>query len=182
MSGARTRRAKRLATIFPIVKELAAHGQECDNSWMTRRDSRHDWYELTTPISQNARGDDYVTESNFRVAERLIDENSSFGTSYRWDAWPGGQIQSLIIRADDAGAIRTLEGIVNSLSGYPVLCDMDAGELEWEQKHPEEGECYSEGDCCTKCDECGYAISEHGERNETDHFYNCDQHPENQEA
>lgn len=182
MSGARTRRAKRLARIFPIVGELKAHGAECDGVWWSRRDSRHAWYELTTPISKNARGDDALAESNFRVAERMIDERSSFGTSYRWDAWPGGQIQTLIIRADDAGALREVTGIVNALSDYPVLDDSDFSELEWERDHPSESECYSEYDCCTKCQECGNVIREDMiDQVFEDHSYSCSLHPENQE-
>lgn len=151
MSGARTKRARRLAKIFPIVADLTGHGRECDQVWWARHDSREAWYELTTPISRNARdSEDALAESNFRVAKRIIDAVSPFGTSYRWDAWPGGQIQTLVIRADDAAALREMTGIVNSLSDYPVLDDEDHSELEWEQWHPSDTECYNDEDpeCC----------------------------------
>jgi hypothetical protein len=179
VSGARTRRAKRLAAIFPIVEELAAHGEEIDGSWMTRRNSRQFWFHLSTPISRNGRGGDALVDSNFYTAEKIIDAVSPWGITHRSDLWPGGSIETLVIRADDAFALRELTSIVNWLTnGYPVLDEADYSQREWEENHPQEGECYSEYDCCTKCDECGFAISESAERQKTDHFYNCDQHPE----
>src|SRR5687767_4940068 len=183
MSGARTRRARRLAEIFPLAQELAEHLKEINGVWWARHDSREAWYEAPLPISVNARGDSARAESNFRVAERLIDEASSFGTSYRWDAWPGGQIKTLVIRLDDAGALRMAQGIIYSLSDYPVLDDSDFSELEWEQNHPNEQECYSEYDCCIKCQECDMVIQDGTEPDAIDqcHGYACSLHPENQE-
>lgn len=182
MSGARTRRAKRLARIFPIAAQLSAHGQECDDIWWARRDSRHDWFELTTPISRNSRGDTPLAESNFRVTERLLNEGSAFGFSYRYDLWPGGQIQTIVIRTDDAGALRTIQGIVNALSDYPVLSDDDHSELQWEEDHPSETECYSEYECCSKCGKCDKVIREDMvDQVFEDHETWCDLHPDNQE-
>lgn len=185
MSGARTRRAKRLATIFPIVKELAAHGKECDGSWMTRRNSRHDWYELTTPISRNGRGGDALDDSNFYTAERIIDAASPWGTTYRSDLWPGGTIETLVIRADDAAALKEITSIVNALEGYPVLDESDYSEREWEENHNSDmlwRECYAE-DCCTLCEDCGKVIPEGTELNAIGehHYHLCRYHPDNQE-
>jgi hypothetical protein len=58
MSGARTKRMKRLSAAMPIVSQLQAHTGDVDSSWLTRRfDYRASgpvW--LTLPISRNAPG------------------------------------------------------------------------------------------------------------------------------
>jgi len=148
MAGARAKRMKRIAELFPVVAELRKHGGDCDRAWWSRHDSREDpdiW--LTLPISANNRGDDDLAVSNFETARKLIEAVSAFGTDYRCDAWPGGVIETLTIRADDAGAVREADRVISSLQDYPVLDEEDYSEREWESNHPSETECYAEEDC-----------------------------------
>ena len=176
MSGARTRRIQRIqaGSLGDFVVKLRAHESACDRNWMTRHDSHEDrsvW--LVTPISHNGRREDPLDDSNYDTAERLLNEVSSFsernqwpawtapdgtvypgtvywsgGTSTRDDAWPGGIIETLLVRADDAPALRELERIVNALADYPVLDDEHYSEMEWESNHPSDHECYSEDEDC----------------------------------
>ncbi|WP_433678762.1 hypothetical protein [Nocardia sp. CA-119907] len=140
MTGARTRRARRITEAMPLVSMLRAHGHDCDNMWWTRRDSRHDWFELTTPLSINDRGDTPVNESNFAVAESRIDEVSAFGVSFRYDLWPGGTIRTLVVRGDDAAALAALDTVLTALADSAVLDDEDVARREWDENHPDGGE------------------------------------------
>jgi hypothetical protein len=180
MAGARTRRARRIAAsleLGDLVGQLRKHEDACDRNWMTRHDSHEDrslW--LVTPISHGNRSEDARDDSNYEVAQRLIDEASSFaergkwpdwtaadgtvypgtpywsgGTAERHDAWPGGVIETLLVRADDAPALRVLNRVIRALADYPVLDDGHCGELEWERAHPSDDECYSEDDMGCPC-------------------------------
>jgi hypothetical protein len=175
MTSTRTRRAEAM----PLVADLRVHEDECDRNWMTRHDSREDrslW--LVTPISHGTRSEDARADSNYEVAERLLNEASSFaercqwpdwtapdgtvypgtaywsgGTATRDDAWPGGVIETLLIRADDAPAIRELDRIIGALADYPVLDDEHCSALEWDRAHPDgdDGPCYSEDELGCPC-------------------------------
>lgn len=153
--GARAKRAARLRAILPIVEQLEAHGTECDNDWMTRSASVPTWPWLTTPFSINPRGDDVLAESNYRVIKADL-ESVAMDVDYRIDLWPGGTIHTLMVRADDAAALRRVEGWVAALSDYPVADESDYSELEWETNHPSDGECYSEDEDCP----CGNKATE----------------------
>lgn len=144
--GARSKRAARIRAAMPIVAQLELHGRECDEVWWSRRSdtARPGW--LATPFSVNPRGDDALAESNYRVIQADLDR-VALETDYRVDLWPGGQIHTLLVRADDAFALRAVDQWVSALSDYPVADDMDYSELEWENNHPSDGECYGE-DCC----------------------------------
>jgi hypothetical protein len=178
-TGARTRRQRRIAAsaeLGEFVGQLRAHQDACDRNWMTRHDSREDcalW--LVTPVSHGNRSEDARDDSNYEVAKRLLDEASGFaerctwpdwtaadgtvypgaaywrgGTATRDDAWPGGVICTLLVRADDAAALRVLQRIVSALADYPVLDDAHFYELEWDRAHPDgdAGACYSEDEEC----------------------------------
>lgn len=148
--GTRARRMRRIAAAMPIVAELNAHTADVDGVWWSRRiDSATEgvtW--LALPISRNGRGDEPLAESNYRVISADLEKASAFGTDYRIDAWPGGTIHTLMIRADDALAIRAAEQWVTALADYPVADDMDFSAEEWDQHHPSESECYSEDPDC----------------------------------
>jgi len=157
MPGARTRRINRVREIFPFVKRLEDHLAEIERSQWTRPVSRGDWFWLPLPISKNGRGDEPLAESNFRVAQREIESVAAFGTDYRVDAWPGGVIHTLMIRADDPAAVRMAQRLIDALEEYPILDEMDLAEEEWNQNHPREGECYAE-------EECGCEVAEERRR------------------
>jgi hypothetical protein len=173
--GTRARRIRRIAAAMPLVSQLRAHEDKCDRNWMTRHDSRENrnlW--LVTPISHGTREEDARADSNYEVAERLLDEASSFaeagqwpdwtaldgtvypgaaywtgGTSTRNDAWPGGVIETLLVRADDAPALRELGRIIDALEDYPFLDEEHYSALEDERAHPSDSECYSEDPDCS---------------------------------
>lgn len=158
MPGARKRRADRIAAVIPFAKQLQAHGRECDNIWWARRSDRQDWFWLTIPLSVNARGDTAIQESNYEVAQQRVDAVSPFGTDYRIDLWPGGQIHTLTVRADDAAALRELDRLVAALQDYPALDEQDVSAREWDHNHPDGGEreCYAEDGCS-----CVYSTHRH---------------------
>lgn len=186
MSGARTRRIRRIAAALPLVKDLRAYEDGRNRDWMFRHDSRENpalW--LVTPISHGTRSDDARADSNYEVAERMLNEASGFsaivkwpdwtaqdgtvypgvsylagGTGTRHDAWPGGTIETLLVRADDAPALLVLERIIRALSDYPVLDDEHCSDLEWRHDHPSEDECYSEDE------ECPCAVRNHAHTGE----------------
>jgi hypothetical protein len=181
----RSKRAARIAAtagLGEFISQLRAHEDACDRNWMTRHDSHEDralW--LITPISHGTREEDALDDSNYAVAERLLNEASSFGERCQWpdwtaadgtvypgtayytggtatrdDAWPGGVIETILVRADDAPALRELMGIVSALSDYPVLDDEHHSELEHERSHPSDRECYADEQC-----ECEVRNHEH---------------------
>ena len=144
-----------------IVGKLAAHTNDCDSNWMTRRQNYDTdnavW--LTTPFSRNGRGDSPLAESNYRVIRTDLERVAGMDISERGDAWPGGTIDTLMVRADDALALRCVEQWADALADYPVADEMDMSEVEWEQNHPTEGECYSDDDDCP----CGVSTDDDGD-------------------
>jgi hypothetical protein len=160
MAGARTRRAARIAAAMPMAGMLAGHTSEVDDVWWARRSGRDNGLWLATPFSRNGRGPqeigDVVAESNYHVIERDLDSVAAFGTDYRVDLWPGGQIHTLQVRADDALALRAVQAWVDALTEYPLADEMDHSEREWDFNHPSERECYAEDCSCVRCRECTY--------------------------
>lgn len=149
MSGARSKRIRRIAAAMPLVGDLRTHESSCDRVWWARHDSSEDralW--LVTPISHGTRDEDTLADSNYAVAEKQLTEASSFGeVGTRDDAWPGGVIETLLVRADDAPALRELQSIIRALADYPVLDESHYSELEYERNHPSDHECYADEDC-----------------------------------
>ncbi|WP_280404778.1 hypothetical protein [Nocardia brasiliensis] len=151
--GARTKRIRRIAKVYPIVEKFQAFGKECDGVWWSRRSGRGEPFELSLPLSINARGDEPYVESNYEIAQERLDKVSAFGADYRVDLWPGGSIYTLTVRADDALAVREAQEIVDALQNYPFLSDDDVSRREWDRDHPDDFTCDSEyaddetGDC-----------------------------------
>jgi hypothetical protein len=188
MSGARTRRMRRIAAsreFGDLVARLRANGAECDSDWMRRHESREDgrlW--LTAPVSHANKASDTLSDCNYEVAGELLREASGFarwtvydaawrfagtdvkvprggyrhrtgGIAERSDAWPGGLIETILVRADDAAALRVLASIITSLADYPSLDDARLAEMEHEEAHPSGHECYGS-------DDCGCEVRNHG--------------------
>jgi hypothetical protein len=152
----RERRAARIAAALPIVAELRGHEAEVDGVWWSRHSSSEDralW--LATPISHGTREESALADSNYEVAERMLTEASSFGeVGTRDDLWPGGRIETLLVRSDDAGALVALQGIVGALEDGEPLDSEHHDALEDDRNHPSKGECYGDGDC-------GCEVAEH---------------------
>lgn len=136
MSGARTRRIERLTRIFPELADMRGLEGEMNRSSWTLHNSREASCEVPLPISYSPRGmsesEEVLAVSNYEVAQERLGEAALFddGVSYRSDLWPGGTIYTLVIRADDAGAVREAVSIIRALSDYPVLDDEDLSQRE----------------------------------------------------
>jgi hypothetical protein len=159
MAGARTRRIRRIAAsteLGELVEKLGLQGDAYDRNWWSRHDSREDrtlW--LATPVGHGNREESAVDDSNYEVAETILTDASSFGeVSTRYDAWPGGLIETLLVRADDAPALRELARIIDALESYPILDDEHHSEMEWDRAHPSDHECYAD-------DQCGCEVRNH---------------------
>ena len=183
-AGARATRMRRIAAsaeLGPLVRKLRGHEAECDSVFWARHDSDEDralW--LVTPVSHGTREEDAIADSNYSVAESRLTRASSFaelhqprnmhgdplpdwpaywqseGLGTRSDAWPGGVIETILVRADDAGALRELSRIISEIEGYPVLDEDHWSELEHERNHPSDHECYADED-----EECGCDVAAH---------------------
>jgi hypothetical protein len=120
---------------MPIVAELQQYTSDVDASWMTRRyDHRSSgpvW--ITLPFAKNGRGDSIRAESNYRVIQADLDRVSAFGTDYRVDLWPGGTIETLMVRADDALALRAADEWIAHIESEGVASESDYSELEAEE-------------------------------------------------
>lgn len=126
--GARTKRAKRLAQVFDVAS-LRGGETAMNRSWMTQRDGDYEWMWVPVGVSVH-NGSSLVEESNFEVAERMLDEACEFWVSYRYDNWVGPQLKTLMIRVDDAGALRTALEIRETLSEYGILDEADVSARE----------------------------------------------------
>lgn len=127
--GARSKRAKRLEKIFD-VESLRGGETAMNRSWMTQRDGDYEWYWVPIGIGYHAASD-LLDESNFEATEKQIEAASDFGDyRYRYDNWVGPQVKTLMVRVDDAGALREALRIVAWLSDYPVLDESDLSERE----------------------------------------------------
>jgi hypothetical protein len=179
------RRIAASSELGDLVAKLRANGAACDSDWMRRHESREDgqlW--LTAPVSHADKASDTLADCNYEVASELLREASGFarwtvydaawhfagtdikvprgghrylsgGIAERSDAWPGGLIETILVRADDAAALRVLAGIIDALAGYPSLDDARLAEMEHEQAHPSDHECYADAGC-------GCAVRNHG--------------------
>ena len=77
------------------------------------------------------RDSDILTESNFHCALRELGGESDTVKIVRESHWACGWIEWIAIHESDAAALETADSIVAALSDYPVLCDDDFSEREW---------------------------------------------------
>lgn len=126
--GARSKRAKRLERVFDVA-ELRGEEQAMNRSWMTQRDGDYEWMWVPVGVSVH-NGSSLTEESNFDVAERMLDNACEFWIRYRYDSWVGPQMKTLMVRVDDAGALRVALEIRACLTEYGVLDESDVSERE----------------------------------------------------
>jgi hypothetical protein len=77
------------------------------------------------------RDSDILTESNFDCALRELGGESDTVKIVREGHWACGWIEWIAIHESDSAALETADSIVATLSDYPVLCDEDFSEREW---------------------------------------------------
>lgn len=129
MAGARTKRARRLAEVLDVA-ELRSEEDQVNRHWLTMRDGDYEWHWVPIGVSVH-NASDLMAESNFEVAERMIEAASPFWVKYRYDNWVGPQIKTLMVRVDDAAALKVALDIRACLSEYGVLDEADLAEREY---------------------------------------------------
>lgn len=138
--GARAKRVERMRRVFPDLDRLRGLEGELNGSWLTLHASQEAWFEVPLPVSYCKAGmsDEVLAASNYEVARARLEAAALFddGVSYRWDHWVGPPIETLVIRADDAGAVAEAMNIIAWLEDYPILSEEDYCEreraAEWE--------------------------------------------------
>lgn len=101
------------------------------------------WY----PVLGQTRDSDTLTRSNYRVAlARLREVAKGHETDHedpterlqtvldtRCNHWACGWIETIYVWAGDDAAVEAADSLLESLEGYPVLCEEDWGNLESEE-------------------------------------------------
>lgn len=157
MTGARTRRARRITDAMPLVSMLRAR-QRLRQHVVDPPPQPPRLVRVDHTAEYQRPGDTTVNESNFAVAESRIAAVSAFGVSCRYDLWPGGTIRTLVVRGDDAAAVAALGVVLTALADSAVLDDDELAQREWDENHPGggEGECHADEDC-----QCIYRTHQH---------------------
>lgn len=89
-------------------------------------DGQEDWRVL--PVSRN-RDSGPLAESNFAVAQRILDDAGAEYECHRFGHWGPGWFEILVIKPDTVG-LTAAGSIVAALDCYPVLDDDDHSERE----------------------------------------------------
>lgn len=179
--GARAKRTKRI-----MESSLGDFVAECMAGEESREDFRRNWSGgfgfrnapggvryVTTPLS-TYRDAEPREESNWSVITREMDKADSFS---HISEHPGAQThtegsclygwsESMMVRLDDAVALKAARDICNALADYPVLDEEDCSEREWNANHPDDGHtCYAEA--------CDCAQGQHDRMNEEEEHSGC---------
>lgn len=159
--GPRTKRMMRLARLFPELPKFQELERELDGNWLTLHASSEASFEVPLPLSTCDAGmseaDRVLAESNYAVAEERLEAAALFddAVSYRTDHWVGPPITTLVIRGDDAGAVREAAEIIATLEMYGVLDEADYAQRCAEEAQREWDNCYRsdvESIMTDKCD------------------------------
>lgn len=146
--GPRTKRMMRLAKLFPDLPKFQELERELDGNWWSLHASREASFEVPLPISVcdagQSEADRVLAESNYAVAEERLEAAALFddAVSYRTDHWVGPPITTLVIRGDDAGAVREASAIIACLEMYGVLDKADYDQRCRDEAQREWDNCY----------------------------------------
>lgn len=155
VTGARTKRIKRVTALFPqLCEQLAEHTKECHlgaTFHTSRAELESVWY--ATPFMRT-RDSDALEESNYQVIQADLIRVALSGdnvTDHRFGHWGCGWFEQLYIRKDDPRLLLAVQGWINALSDYPIADEMHYSNLEWDRDHPgtHVGECYCDNDDCS---------------------------------
>lgn len=161
--GTRARRAKRIAATY-----LGEFIEQCQQAEVERENFRRKWsggfgystdrengvQYITTPLGTH-RDADVLGESNWSVIEPAMQAADSFGhvsehagvVQHTEGSCLNGWNESIVIRVDDAVALKEAMEFVDALQNYPVLDEDDYSGREYASNHPGGGECYVDNDC-----------------------------------
>ena len=102
------------------------------------------------------RDSDALGRSNWAVVYAdLYDRFGSDVDEVSFGHWAVGWVAELAWNVGNAELADAVEAWESALADYPVADDEHFSELEWEDNHPREGECYSDDPDCP----CGNAES-----------------------
>jgi len=135
------------------------------------RDSHGGVKYVTTPLGTH-RDADALNESNWSVIRPAMEAADSFGHVsehagsfvHTEGSCLNGWNDSIMVRVDDAVALREAMSFVNALSDYPMLDEEDFSEREWENNHSD-GKCWA--------DNCECALGAHDRMNDQDDHAGC---------
>lgn len=169
--GARARRTKRImeSSLGDFVRECQGYEgerEEFRRSWsggFGYRNDTNEWGQpsgvkyVTTPLGTH-RDADALAESNWSVISPAMEKADSFGHVsehagsfvHTEGSCLNGWNDSVMVRVDDAVALREAMNFVNALSDYPVLDEEDYSEREWAANHPSNGKCWAENCDCAQ--------------------------------
>lgn len=155
MTGARTKRIKRVTALFPeLCEQLEQHTKECHRGatfHISRRDLESVWY--ATPFMRT-RDSDALEESNYQVIRADLIRVALDGGNvedHHLGHWGCGWSEQLYIRKDDPKLLLAVQEWINALSDYGVADDEHYSRIEDEMNHPGSyvGECYCDNDDCS---------------------------------
>ena len=84
-------------------------------------------------IYTHHRDSGIIDESNWRSIIKHLDDNNIAYENVRFSHWGVGWIEQLLVKDDDAEAIRAGEDIQTQLRDYPLFNEDDYSELECEE-------------------------------------------------
>jgi hypothetical protein len=102
----------------------------------------------TGPVGQH-RDSEALDRSNFAVIfEALSDKFGDDVDNVSFGHWAVGWVEELAWNAGNSAIADEVESWKSALADYPVADDTHFSDLEWEDNHPREGECYSDDTEC----------------------------------
>lgn len=181
--GTRAKRTQRI-----MESSLGDFIRECQSAETDRDNFRRNWsggfgyrnygdgaQYITTPLGTH-RDADAREASNWSVILPAMEKADSFDhlsedpgvKTHIEGSCLNGWNESLLVRVDDAVAVKEAMEFVHALSDYPILDEFDFAEREWEENHPDGYTCYAE-------DGCSCADGEHNRLNDesTDEHAGC---------
>jgi hypothetical protein len=101
------------------------------------------------PVGQH-RDSDALARSNFEIiAADLRERFGDAADTARFSHWAVGWVEELTHDAGNPAVVAAVAQWREALDGYPVADEMHWSQLEWDENHPSDGQCYSDDpDCC----------------------------------
>ena len=93
-------------------------------------DDRQDW--LVAPVTRN-RDSEVTARSNFRVVLKDLGGEGDNVEIARFGHWACGWFEVLLVRPGTEAADKA-DDWAGALESYPIACESDHSELEWEEK------------------------------------------------
>lgn len=131
-----------------------------------------EWKEMGIgPVGQH-RDSDPLEKSNFRIiCADLMERFSNKVDILRFGHFGVGWVEEIAFDSSDDEVVKAVVAWGKKLENYPVADEDDYSDLEWEENHPTENECYADSDCpCAaaerkrnpppECEDCGHECSQ----------------------